>query len=114
LSLTTILSIVLNYDLILIYLNDAGPVIGKHLVVNLVDDAFILKPGKIVYLIQMMRIDQLTGFVNQLDLDIGGQMAPKRSSVEVQHGLSNLELFIYLFVIHKCVLGMYDYFRPPV
>jgi hypothetical protein len=63
-------------DLILVDFDNARSVIGQHLVINFIDDTFILEPGEIIDFIQLQRIDEVTGFVNQSDLDISGQMAP--------------------------------------
>ena len=76
-------SIVLYDHLILIDFDDAAAVIGQHLVINFVDDTFILEPGEVVDFIQLQRIDQVTGFIDQSDLDIGGEMAPQSCSVTV-------------------------------
>src|SRR5579871_309279 len=71
-------SIVFDYDLVLIYLDDPRTVVGKHLMVYLIDDTFILETRKIIYFFDLQRIDKITGFVDQSDLNIMGEMAPER------------------------------------
>jgi hypothetical protein len=77
--------IVLNNDLVLVDFDDPGAVIGEHLVVHFIDDAFILEPCEIIDFLEMQWIDQVAGFVDKSDLDVGGQMAPKCSCVKIQH-----------------------------
>ena len=67
----------------LVDFDNARSVIGQHLVIDFVDDTFILEPGEVIDFLQLHRIDQVTGFIDQSDLDIGGQMAPQSGTVKV-------------------------------
>jgi len=56
--------IVLYDDLILVNFDNAGTVIGEHLVVYFIHHAFVLETGEVIYLIQLERIDQIAGFID--------------------------------------------------
>jgi hypothetical protein len=57
-------SVVLDNDLILVDFNNPTAVISQHLVINFVDNAFILETGEIIDFFQLHRIDQVTGFID--------------------------------------------------
>ena len=40
--------IVFHHDLVLVNLDDTGPLIGDHLAVYFINDSFILEPGQVV------------------------------------------------------------------
>jgi hypothetical protein len=68
--------IILYDDLVLVDFDDAGAVFGEHFPVNFIYDAFVLELGEVIDLIQVKGIDRVAGFVDTLDLNIHGQMAP--------------------------------------
>ena len=75
--------IVFDNDLVLIDFDNAGAVVGQHLVEDLIDDAFILKTGEIIYFLDLERVDEISGFVDESDLNVVRQVAPNLSCVRV-------------------------------
>ena len=63
-------------NLVLVDFDDTGAVIGEHLVVNFIDDAFILETGEVVDFFQLLRVDGFAGLVYESDLDVRGRGAP--------------------------------------
>jgi hypothetical protein len=62
--------IILYQHFVLVYFDDAGALVSEHLAEDLVDDTFVDKSRKIVYLSDLERVDAVAVFVYQLDADI--------------------------------------------
>lgn len=86
-------SIVLNDNLVLIDFDDAGTVVGKHLMVDLIDHGFILEAGEIIYFFDLQGIYKITGFIDETDLDVVWKMTPKCCVGLVNHGCMDFKLF---------------------
>jgi hypothetical protein len=80
--------LVLFYDdLVVVYFDDAGTVVGDHLVVYFIHYAFIQEPGEIVDFIELKGVESVTGFVDALNSDIQGRVGPVRKNVAVKHDI---------------------------
>jgi hypothetical protein len=76
-------SIIPDDDPVLVNFDRAGSFVRHHLPKDLCDNALIDKARQVIDLSHLEGVNKIPGFIDQSDLDIAGQRAPERCSVQV-------------------------------